>query len=58
MDNKFGTNVSNKILLNAAISRVTDLTVFKLLRENQLGGGGAGKINHPPPRLELMSWTN
>ena len=39
MDNKFGTNVSNKILLNAAISRVTDLTVFK---GKPTGGGGSG----------------
>ena len=49
MDNKFGTNVSNKILLNAAISRVTDLTVFKLLRENQLGGGERVKLTTPHP---------
>ena len=35
-------------------SRVTTFTVFELLRENQLGGGG--KITPPPsPRLGLMT---
>ena len=46
MDTKFGTNVSNRILLNAVTkywnSRVTAFTIFELLRENQLGGGGGG----------------
>ena len=32
-------------------SRVTALTVFELLRENQLGGGL--KLPPPPPRLGL-----
>ena len=35
MDTKFGTNISNKILLNAAKFRVTALTVFELLREKK-----------------------
>ena len=55
MDTKFGTNVSNRMLLN---SRVTAFTVFELLRENQLGGGG--KITPPlpvPPRLGLRKVT-
>ena len=33
---------------------VTTFTVFELLRENQLGTGGGGKI-YPPPRLGLIS---
>ena len=34
-DTKFGTNVSNEKLLNAANARVTAFTIFELLRENQ-----------------------
>ena len=30
-------------------SRATAFTVFELLRENQLGGGGVGKITPPHP---------
>ena len=37
-DTQFGTNVSNKMLLNAENARVTDFTVSELLRENQQGG--------------------
>ena len=33
-DTKVGTNVSNKMLLNAANTRATAFTVFDLLREN------------------------
>ena len=36
---------------------VTAFTIFELLKENQLGGGGVGKITHPPPpppRLGLI----
>ena len=32
-------------------SRATALTVFELLRENQLGGGVGGKITPAPPQL-------
>ena len=35
-------------------SRITAFTVFKLLRENQLGGGGC-KITPPPTRLGLKA---
>ena len=35
IDTKFGTNIFNKILLNAAKFRVTALTVFELLREKK-----------------------
>ena len=35
-------------------SRVTAFTIFELLRENQMGGGGGGvKLPKPPPRLGL-----
>ena len=38
MDTKLGTNISNRMLMNAAKFRVTAFTVFELLRENQLRG--------------------
>ena len=34
---KFGTNVCNEMLLNAANARLTAFTVFELLRENKQG---------------------
>ena len=40
MDTKYGTNVFNRMLLNAAKFRVIAFIVFELLRENQLRGGG------------------
>ena len=44
---EFGTNVFNKIFLNAAKFQGYSFTVSELLRENQqVGGGGGGKI--PP----------
>ena len=58
MGTKFGTNVSNRMLLNAAEFHVTTFTILELLRENQLGM--EGKITtHPPPlpRLGLKHWT-
>ena len=40
-DTKFGSNVSNEMLLNAAkISVLQLLPFFELFRENQQGGGG------------------
>ena len=39
-DFKFGTNVSNKMFLNAANAKVAAFTVSELLRENQQGVGG------------------
>ena len=45
MDTKFGANVSDRMLPNAA-SSVTAFTFFELLKENHLGGGG---INPPLP---------
>ena len=47
MDTKFGTKVSNRILLNAAKCQGLQLLLFlgiPLLRENQLGGD---KITSP-----------
>ena len=38
-DTKFDTNVSNEILLNPAKTKITGITIFELLRENQQGGG-------------------
>ena len=37
-DTKFGTNVSNEMLLNAAKCQITAFTVSELLRLNQQGG--------------------
>ena len=49
MDTKFGTNVSNRMLLNAAKLQGYSFKVFELSRESQLGGGGGGvKLPHPP----------
>ena len=45
MDTKFGTNVSNRKLLNAAKFQVTPFTVFELLKENQQDGG---RVKLPP----------
>ena len=48
-DAKFGTNVSNKKLLNAAKQnvRVTAFTISELQREKQQGGKG-GRVKLPP----------
>ena len=50
---KYGTDVSNKMLLKIQNARVTAFTISELLRENQQGGGG--KITPLPPRLGLSS---
>ena len=47
MDTWFGMNTSNRILVNAAKCEVIAFTVFELLRENQLGQKGGGKITPP-----------
>ena len=56
MDTKFGTSVSNRMLLNAAKFQGTALTVFELSRENQLGGGGVKLPPPPPPKLVLRNF--
>ena len=50
-DTKFGTNVSDKMLLILQNARVTAFTVSELLKENQQSGG---KITSPTSRLGLM----
>ena len=49
-DTKFDTNISNRMLLNAAKCQVTAFNAFELLTKNW---GGGGKITPPPPRLGL-----
>ena len=40
-------------------SRVTDVTVFELFRENQLGGGGGGvKLSPPPNQIRIKALSN
>ena len=50
-DTKFGPNVSNKMLLNAA--KCQGYSFCCLLRENQQDGGGGIKLPSPPPKLGL-----
>ena len=38
-------------------SRVTAFTVFELLRENQLKGGGV-KLTHPPTKIRVKEAVN
>ena len=59
MDTKFGTNVSNRTLLNSAKFQGYSFYRFELLRENQMEGG-QGKITvpPPPPRLRLNYQLN
>ena len=45
---KYGTDVSNKMLLKIQNARVTAFTISELLRENQQGGGGV-KLHHSHP---------
>ena len=48
----FGTNVSNKILLNSAKCQGYSFYHFRVIKEKTIGDGG--KINSPePPRLGL-----
>ena len=52
MDTKFGTNVSNRMLMNAAKFQGYGFTVFELLRENQLEVKIIS-LPYPTPRLGL-----
>ena len=55
MDTKFGTNVSNRMLLNAAKFQCYSFYRFWVIKEKPTGGGG-GKITptpYSPPRLGL-----
>ena len=49
METKFGTNVSNRMLLNATKCQGYSFYLFKLLKKNQL----RGKITPLTPRLGL-----
>ena len=53
---KFGTNVCNKMSLNAAKSQGYSFYLFELLKSNQQGvvGGERESKIFPPPRLGLM----
>ena len=61
MDTKFGTNVSNKMLLNAAKCQGYSFYCFWVIKGIPTGRGG--KITHPPlspphlPRLGLSLFT-
>ena len=52
---KFGRNVSNKILLNAAKCPSCSFYRFWVIKPTEVGGGGGGgrglKIKHPHPQL-------
>ena len=50
---EFGTNVSNKIFLNAAKSQGYSFTVSELLRENQREGG-----HQPPTQIRVNKSIN
>ena len=53
MVTKFGTNVSDKILLNAAKSQGYSFYRSWVIKGKQTGRGGAIKLPCPPPRLGL-----
>ena len=48
MDTKFGTNVSNRKLLNAAKFQGYTFYRFWVIKGKPAGAGGAGKITPPP----------
>ena len=52
MDTKFGTNVSNRMLLNAAKFQGYSFYRFWVIKRKPTGGGG--KLPTHPPRLRLM----
>ena len=47
-DTKFGTDVSNEILLNAAKFQGYSFYRFWVIKEKLTGGRGEGKITPPP----------
>ena len=53
MDTKFGANIFNRMLLNAAKFQGCSLYRFWVIKENPTGGGGGRKITSPLPRLGL-----
>ena len=54
-DTKFGNDVSNEMLLNAAQkkNRATGFTVSELLSENQQGSEGKFTTLHPRHKIRL-----
>ena len=52
MDTKFGTNVSNRMLLNAAKFQGYSFYCFWVIKGKPTGGGG--KITPSPPKKKLM----
>ena len=67
MDTKFGTNIPNKILRNAAKFRITALTAFELLREKTFIRIKKFELDRPLPKKtkksirineRLIRWTN
>ena len=48
-DTKFGTNVSDEVLLNAAKCQGYSFYRFWVIKGKPTGGGAEGKITHPPP---------
>ena len=58
MDTKFGTDVSNKILLNAAKFQGYNSYRFWVIKGKPTGGGGGGKITSTPPRLGSINIIN
>ena len=56
MDTKFSTNISNRILLNAAKFRGYRFYRYWVIKGKPIGGGG--KITLPPLRLGLRNWKN
>ena len=55
MDTKFGANVSNRILLNAAKFQVYSLYRFWVIKRKPTGGDGGwwGNITHPPSHTQI-----
>ena len=49
MDTKFGTNVSNRMLMNAGKFQVYSLYRFWVIKRKPTGGGGGGANSPPPP---------
>ena len=67
MDTKFGTNIPNKILRNAAKFRITALTASELLREKTFIRIKKFELDRPLPKKikksmrineRLIRWTN
>ena len=59
MDTKFGTNVSNRMLLNVAKFQGYIFYCFLVIEGKPTVGGGGGKITSPPQtQLRVKSKTS